>query len=301
MNYFILGGTGFIGGFLINFLLEQGENITALVRDKSKIKTTSPNLELIKGDPLTRGDWQLEMVKSDVIINLVGSPIMTNWTDKAKKIILASRVDSTGNIVEALKEVSPRTFICANAVGYFGPRGDELIHDHESAGSDFLAQVAVKWQEAALKAGQSDHRVVISRFPAVLGPGGGALAQLIPVFKLGLGGKLGSGKQWFPWVHILDLARALHFLSQKKEINGPVNVCAPKPVTNQEFTRAMGRALNRPTLMKVPGFALKLRYGQVADMLLSGQRCIPKVLRDAGFEFKFKEIDQALEDIVADD
>lgn len=298
MNYFILGGTGFIGGFLIKFLLDQGENITALVRDESKIKTTSPNLKLIKGDPLKQGDWQQEMVKSDVIINLVGSPIMTNWTDKARKIILSSRVDSTANVVEALKDTSPKKFLCANAVGYFGPRGDELIDDHEPPGADFLAQVAVKWQEVAMKAAKSGHRVVISRFPAVLGQNGGALTEMLPVFKLGLGGKLGSGKQWFPWVHILDLARALRFLSQKNDINGPVNICAPKPVTNEEFTRALGRALNRPTVFKVPGFALKLRYGQVAEMLLAGQRCIPKVLDKAGFDFKFKEIDQALEDIV---
>lgn len=300
MNYFILGGTGFIGGFLIKFLLDQGENITALVRDESKIKTTSPKLRLIKGDPLKQGGWQQEMVKSDVIINLVGSPVMTNWTEQAKKIIISSRVDSTGNIVEALKDTSPKTFICANAVGYFGPRGDELIDDHQGPGTGFLSEVAVKWQEAAMKAAKSGHRVVISRFPAVLGPDGGALAEMLPVFKLGLGGKLGSGKQWFPWVHILDLARALHFLSQKNDINGPVNVCAPKPVTNEEFTRALGRALHRPTVFKVPGFALKLRFGQVAGMLLAGQRCIPKVLDKAGFDFKFKEIDQALEDIVAD-
>jgi uncharacterized protein len=300
MQYFILGGTGFVGSFLIKFLLEQGDNVTALVRDEFKIKTRSPNLELIKGDPLKPGDWQEEMVRAEVIINLVGSPVMTNWTDKAKKIILSSRVDSSLNVVAALEDANPKTFICANAVGYFGPRGDELIGDHEPPGNDFLSEVGVKWQEAAMGAESSGHRVVGTRFPAVLGPDGGALAQLLPVFKLGLGGKLGSGKQWFPWIHIFDLARALHFLSEKNEIKGPVNVCAPKPVTNAQFTQALGKTLNRPALFRVPGFVLRMRFGDVAGMLLSGQRCVPKVLHEAGFEFKFEDIEAALADIVAD-
>ena len=300
MNYFMLGGTGFVGRYLIRFILDQGDRVTALVRDESKIKIPSPNLKLIKGDPLRKGDWQQELPRADVIINLTGSPIMTSWTEKAKAMILSSRVDSTANVVSALDDSRPVTFICANAVGYFGPRGDELIDDHQPPGSDFLSQVAVKWQEAAMAAENQGHRVVVARFPAVLGPGGGALAQMMPVFKLGLGGRLGSGKQWFPWVHILDLCRALHFISQKHEIKGPVNICAPKPVTNAEFTRALARALNRPALFMVPGFGLRLIYGEVAKMLLSGQRTIPRILNEAGFEFKFKDIEAALGHIVAE-
>ncbi len=300
MHYFILGGTGFVGRFLVKFILDQGDKVTALVRDESRINIKSPNLELIKGDPLKQGGWQKEMLKSDVVINLVGSPVMTNWTGKAKEIILSSRVDSTLNVVSGLKDADPRTFICANAVGYFGPRGDELIDDHELPGNDFLSDVGVKWQDAAMGAENFGHRVIVARFPAVLGPGGGALAQMMPVFKLGLGGRLGTGKQWFPWIHIFDLARALHFLSRKHAIKGPVNVCAPKPVTNARFTKVLAKALKRPALFMVPGFALRIRYGEVAGMLLSGQRCIPKVLHDAGFEFKFADIDRALADIVAD-
>ena len=298
MNFFILGGTGFVGNFLIKFILDQGDDVTALVRDESKIKIRSPNLEPVKGDPLKQGDWQKELVRSDVIINLVGSPIMTTWTDKAKKMILSSRVDSTNNVVTALKDSGPKTFICANAVGYFGSRGDEMITDYASPGKDFLSDVCVKWQEAAMGAENLGHRVVVSRFAAVLGPGGGALDQMMPVFKRGMGGKLGNGKQWFPWVHIFDLTRALYFLSRKKEIKGPVNICSPKPVTNEHFTHALGRALNRPTLFRVPGFGLKLRFGEAANVLLASQRCIPKVLHEAGFEFKFEDIEAALADIV---
>jgi uncharacterized protein len=300
MHYFILGGTGFVGGFLIKFLLEQGDYVTALVRDESRFKTRSPNLELIKGDPLKPGDWQKEMAGADVIINLVGSPVMTNWTDEAKKMILSSRVDSTTNVVSGLRNADPRVFICANAVGYYGPRGDELVDDNQPPGSDFLSDVGVKWQEAAMSAEDSGHRVVVTRFPAVLGPGGGALAQMLPVFKLGLGGRLGSGKQWFSWVHIFDLVRALHFLSRKDDIIGPVNVCAPKSVTNAHFTKALAGAVNRPALFMVPGFGLKMLYGEVAGMLLTGQRCIPKVLHEAGFEFKFPEIESALANIMAE-
>jgi uncharacterized protein (TIGR01777 family) len=300
MRYFIIGGTGFVGSFLIKFILEQGEHVTALVRDEAKIKTRSSKLELIHGDPLKEGEWQKQMALSDVIINLVGSPIMTDWTDKAKKTILSSRVDSTTNVVNALKDTQARTFICANAVGYFGSRGDELIDDYSSPGKNFLADVCVKWQSAAVDAEKFGHRVVVTRFSAVLGPGGGALAEMMPIFKLGLGGRLGSGKQWFPWVHIFDLVRAIYFISQKKEIRGPVNVCSPKPVTNAHFTKALAKAVKRPALLAVPGFALRIRFGEVANMLLTGQRCIPKKLHDAGFEFKFEDIESALANILAE-
>ena len=298
MRYFILGGTGFVGQYLVKFILDQGDHVTSLVRDESKIKHSSPNFELIKGDPLKQGEWQKDAAGCDVIINLVGSPIMTAWNDKAKEIILSSRVDSTNNVVLALKDSEPKTFICANAVGYFGSRGDEMIDDYASSGKDFLSDVCVKWQEAAMGAENLGHRVVVSRFAAVLGPGGGALAQMMSVFKLGMGGKLGNGKQWFPWVHIFDLARALHFLSGKKEIKGPVNICSPKPVTNAHFTRALGKALNRPALLRVPGFGLKMRFGEAANVLLASQRCVPKVLHEAGFEFKFEDLEAALADIV---
>ncbi len=300
MSCFILGGTGFVGKFLLKFILEQGENVTALVRDESKIKTRSSNLKLIKGDPLKQGEWQKEIIQSDTIINLVGSPVMTSWTDKAKKNILSTRVDSTTNVVQALKDSQPKTFICANAVGYFGARGDELIDDHQGPGSGFLSEVAVKWQEAAMGASNFGHRVAVSRFPVVLGPGGGALAEMIPIFKLGLGGRLGSGKQWFPWVHIFDLVRALYFIAQKNQIKGPVNVCSPKTVTNAHFTKALAKTLKRPALLAVPGFGLRIRYGEMASMLLSGQRCIPKVLHEAGFEFKFEDIESALANILAE-
>ncbi len=298
MHYFILGGTGFVGTFLVRYLLDQGEEVTALVRDQSKIKIQSSQLHLVQGDPLKKGDWQQEIPTRDAVINLVGSPVMTRWTPESKKLIRSSRVDSTRNVAEALQECEPKTFICANATGYYGPRGEEEVDEQAGPGSDFLAQVALEWQETAQSAENYGHRVVISRFPAVLGPGGGALAQMLPVFKLGLGGKLGNGKQWFPWVHILDLARALHFLSYPQEIRGPVNICAPQQITNKEFTRAMSKVLRRPALFKVPELALKLIYGEVAQMLLTGQRCTPRVLEQAGFEFKFPEIEKALADII---
>ena len=299
MNYFILGGTGFIGSFLIRMLTDMGEQVTALTRDESKVKIKSPNIKLVKGDPLKPGDWQKHIAGSDTVINLVGSPIMTQWTEQAKETILSSRLDSTANVVSAMRELDPRTFICANAVGYYGPRKDEPVDERSAPGKDFLAQVSLKWQEEAQAAENSGHRVVTPRFAAVLGAGGGAMEQMLPVFRLGLGGKLGSGKQWFPWVHIFDLARALHFLSVKNEIKGPVNICSPQQITNVQFTRAMSKVLHRPALFKVPGLALRLKYGEVGNVLLTGQRCVPKVLMERGFEFKFPEIERALADIVA--
>lgn len=298
MEYFILGGTGFVGNFLIRYLLDKGENVTALVRDESKLKVKSPALKAIKGDPLKKGEWQNSLNQADVIINLVGSPVMTNWTEKAKKSILATRVDSTANVVASIKDMDAKTFICANAVGYYGPRGDEIINDDASPGKDFLADVGIQWQETAMGAENFGHRVVITRFPAVLGPNGGALAQMMPIFKLGLGGKLGSGSQWFSWVHITDLIRAMQFISHKETIKGPVNLCSPRPVTNLQFTKALSRVLKRPAFFMVPGLGLKLVYGEVANMLLSGQRCIPGKLLDEGFKFEFEEIEPALTDIV---
>jgi len=299
MKYYILGGTGFIGNYLINFLLDQGAEVTALVRDESRIKARSQNLKLIKGDPMKKGTWQETLHESEIIINLVGFPVMTKWTEKNKQLILSSRVDSTNNVVEAMKNMEPRTFICANAVGYYGPRGDEQVDEQSGPGTDFLARVSVQWQESAQAAEKLGHRVIISRFPAVLGQGGGAMAKMLPVFRLGLGGKLGSGRQWFPWVHIFDLVRALYFLSLKNEIHGPVNICAPQQITNADFTRAMSKVLGRPALFRVPGLALKLIYGEVGQMLLTGQRCVPGILQKAGFEFKFPEIEMALADIAA--
>jgi len=299
MKYYILGGTGFIGNYLISFLLDQGAEVTALVRDESRIKARSQNLKLIKGDPMKKGTWQETLHESEIIINLVGFPVMTKWTEKNKQLILSSRVDSTNNVVEAMKHTEPRTFICANAVGYYGPRGDEQVDEQSGPGTDFLARVSVQWQESAQAAEKLGHRVIISRFPAVLGQGGGAMAKMLPVFRLGLGGKLSSGRQWFPWIHIFDLVRALHFLSLKNEIHGPVNICAPQQITNADFTRAMSKVLGRPALFRVPGLALKLIYGEVGQMLLTGQRCVPGILQKAGFEFKFPEIEMALADIAA--
>lgn len=298
MEYFILGGTGFVGNFLIKYLLDKGEKVTALVRDESKLRIKSPALKAIKGDPLKQGEWQNSLNQADIIVNLVGSPVMTNWTEKAKKNILSSRVDSTANIVASIKNTDTKTFICANAVGYYGPRGDEIINDNATPGSGFLADVGVQWQETAMGAENFGHRVAIARFSAVLGPNGGALAQMLPIFKLGLGGKLGSGNQWFSWVHILDLIRAVQFISHNETIKGPVNLCSPKPVTNIQFTKALSRVLKRPAFFMVPGFGLKLMYGEVANMLLTGQRCIPQKLIDEGFTFEFEEIEPALADIV---
>ncbi|MFW5730800.1 MAG: TIGR01777 family oxidoreductase [Desulfonatronovibrionaceae bacterium] len=299
MKYFIAGGTGFIGRFLIEHLLQKKEQVTALVRDEARYTPSGKELKTVSGDPLKHGPWQEEARAADVIINLTGSPIMTNWTEKARQMILDSRVNSTMNIVSALKQAEPRVFICANAVGYYGPRGDEPVYDQDPPGNNFLAQVAVKWQEAAMQASEYGHRVIVPRFPAVLGPNGGALSEMLPIFRKGLGGKLGNGKQWFPWVHITDLVRGLHFVSKNTSISGALNLCSPQTLTNAEFTRALGKVLKRPAFLRVPEVALKMAYGDVATMLLTGQKCIPQVLQENDFVFRFAHIDKALQDIIS--
>lgn len=298
MRYFIMGGTGFVGGFLIDHLLSKGHKVEALARQGSSLTITDSSLTVVFGNALKEGAWQEQAAKADVVVNLVGSNIMVRWTEEVKKRIMDTRVISTRMVVRALAGQDRKAFVCANAVGFYGDRGDEILDETSTPGDDFLAQVAISWQAEAEKASQNGHRVVVARFAPVLGPGGGVIGQMLPIFKKGLGGKLGSGNQWFPWVHVRDLSRAIEFVAQKDDISGPVNVSAPETLTNAEFTKALAGVLHRPAIFPVPAFALKLAIGQSAQAVLASARMRPKVLEDNGFSFDFPELNPALKDIV---
>lgn len=297
MKFFVMGGTGFVGGYLLSHLTESGHEVQALTR--SLDRELPEGVEPVVGNGLAPGSWQKEAGKADAVVNLLGENIFTRWNDKTKQRIWESRTISTRLAAECIpaERGKDMVLINANAVGYYGPRGDEPVAEDEPAGDDFLAELCKAWQAEAQKASEAGARVVILRIGVVLGRGG-ALAQMLPPFRLGLGGRLGSGKQYFPWIHVADLCGAIEFAAETREMSGPVNAVSPGAVNNKQFTKALGRVLKRPTLLPVPRFVLKIVMGEVADVITTGQRAVPDKLTRAGFKFKHPEIRQALKDIL---
>lgn len=300
MKIMITGGTGFVGTQLTSRLVQDGHFVTVLTRSLKGAKGSSSGISYLEGDPTRKGPWQ-EMIKDhDVVINLAGASIFAKWTEEHKKAIRESRILTTQNIVEGIpsRRDPPFIFFSTSAVGYYGFCGDEELTEESPPGNDFLAQIAVEWEREALKARDKGAGVVITRFGIVLGEKGGALGQMIPFFKKYIGGPIGSGKQWFSWVHIKDLAEAFTFLLKHPEISGPVNVCSPNPVRNKELAKALGKALRKPSFMPAPGFMVKLVLGEFGSVILEGQRVIPKRLLESGFIFQYPDIDKALQHIV---
>jgi uncharacterized protein (TIGR01777 family) len=233
----------------------------------------------------------------EIIINLAGAPIINRWSEEYKKELYSSRIDTTKKIVEAIKslENKPKLFISTSAVGRYDNK-NIYSEDDKNFADDTLGNICKDWEDEALKA-SDDTRVVIYRFGIVLGRDGGALAKMITPFKLGLGGILGDGKQAFSWVHIDDLENAFKYAVDHEEVSGIYNLTAPKPTTNYEFTKTLGSVISRPTIFPVPAFVLKLIFGEGSTVLLDGQSVVPKRLIDSGFEFRFHDIQRALEDL----
>lgn len=301
MKIFITGGTGFVGTYLMKRLIAGGHSVTILTSDNPGSGLKVDGLSYLEGNPTVQGDWQKVVPGHDVIINLAGASIFSRWTEKQKIILRESRILTTRHLVEALPPKAERiTFFSTSAVGYYGFHEDEELTEASSAGTDFLARLANDWEQEALRAQDKGARVIITRFGIVLGKNGGALGQMIPLFKYFLGGPLGSGRQWFSWIHMDDLAEAFIFLLQHQEISGAVNVCSPRPVRNKELGAAIGRVLRRPSWMPAPGFVIRVILGEFGSVLLKGQRVIPRRLLDAKFRFKYPVIDQALESIISD-
>lgn len=298
MRFFITGGTGFIGRHLIDHLLNCGHEVMALVRNPNKFHLNHARLQTITGDPMKQGSWQEAVGHANVLINLVGRSIFSRWNEELKKDILESRLVSTRNLVASipLHKTTTMTLINANAVGYY-ESGDEVRTEASPKGRDFLSEVCELWQNEALKAKEKGTRVVITRFGAVMGNDGGALQQMLPIFKKGLGGKIGDGSRWFSWVHILDLCRILEFIAVQQSIEGVVNICAI-PITNAQFTQALACAVLRPAFFRVPEFALRLAMGEAANVVLAGQRVVSEVLPRHSFQFRFPEINEALQHLL---
>jgi len=234
------------------------------------------------------------------VVNLAGESINSRWTAARKERILNSRIKTTAGLVKAMTHLKnrPKVFISASAVGYYGPRGDEELSETAPAGTDFLATVCSRWEEEALRAQDLGVRVVLLRLGVVLALGGGALQQMLLPYRLFAGGPVGSGRQWFSWIHLEDLMKVIQYALNNNTLEGPVNATVPQPVTNQEFSRILGEVLHRPSWLPVPAFMMRLVFGEMADMLLNGQRVIPEKLVRSGFEFKYLSPRQALENLL---
>jgi uncharacterized protein (TIGR01777 family) len=299
MKILITGGTGFVGTQLTSRLIQDRHEVTILTRSLKGTKRSSPGISYLEGDPTKKGPWQEAIKNHDAVINLAGASIFSKWTEEHKKAILESRVNTTRNVVEGIpfRPERPFTLFSTSAVGYYGFCGDEELTEESPHGDDFLASIAMEWEGEALKARDKGAQVVITRFGIVMGEKGGALSQMIPLFKKYIGGPIGSGKQWFSWVHIKDLAKAFTFLLKHPEISGPVNVCSPNPVRNKDLAKALGKALHKPSFIPAPGFMVKLVLGEFGSVILEGQRVIPRRLLENGFVFQYADIHKALESI----
>lgn len=297
MKVLLSGSTGLIGSSLASELKSKGWEIVRLVREgKSRDPSDIPwNPESGVFDPA-----QLKGISA--VIHLAGEPIAGRWTSAKMDAIRDSRVLSTALLSRAIAaaEARPEIFLCASAVGYYGNRGAQILTEGSEQGTGFLPGVCQEWEAATHPASAAGVRVVNLRFGVVLSPKGGALKQMLPAFKFGVGGRLGPGDQYMSWIALEDAVAAIVFLLLADKQNGPVNITSPHPVTNAEFTRALGRAVDRPALLPVPGFALRLLFGQMADdALLASARVVPARLSDAGFKFKHAELGVALEQMLA--
>ena len=299
MKIFMTGGTGFVGTYLAKRLISEGHTVSILTQVLNGTELKMTEITYLIGNPTIKGKWQEAIRDYDVIINLAGASIFSRWTQDQKKILLSSRIETTRNLVQALPDNAKHiTFFSTSAVGYYGFHEDEELIESSPPGNDFLAKLAYDWEQEALHAQDKGARVVITRFGIVLGKDGGALGQMIPLFKYLLGGPLGSGQQWFSWVHMHDLAEAFIFLLSHKDISGPVNLCSPNPLRNNDLGNAIGRVLHRPSFMPAPGFVIRLILGEFGDVLLKGQRVIPHFLLEAGFKFRYSNIEEALKNII---
>jgi uncharacterized protein len=303
MKIYITGGLGFIGIALSKRLVAEGHEVTVVNRSVSRAAALPKGVSIIKGDTTVPGEWQKEIAGHDVIINLAGASIFSRWNKKKKEEIYNSRVLTTKNIVDALYSLDMKKawLFSASAVGYYGNQDGGPADESFKCGDDFLAGVCRAWEEAALKAEKIGTRVVLCRFATVLGHEG-ALKQLVPLFKKYIGAVLGSGKQWFPWIHYEDIIEIFLFLMKNINISGPVNFVSPGIVNNRVFTKALSAAAGKPVyLPAVPGFVLKIILGGFAENLLNGRIVEPKVLLRSGYSFRFGDIDSALGNIMRKD
>ena len=296
MKILVSGSHGLVGSALMDSLKGDGHELFALVRRAARSDAE------VEWYPERESLALARLEGMERVIHLAGESIASGrWTEEKKQRIRDSRVKGTTLLSEALANLShpPRAFLCASAIGFYGDRGDEILTEESAPGNDFLAEVCVEWEQATAPAAEKGIRVVNLRFGIILSADGGALAKMLPPFRMGAGGRVGSGKQYMSWIALDDVVAAIKFALANDVFHGPVNVVAPNPVTNAEFTKALGKALSRPTLLPVPEFAARLAFGEMADaLLLSSQRVKPRRLEDAGYPFQYSDLERALRHVL---
>jgi uncharacterized protein (TIGR01777 family) len=299
MRAVVTGATGLIGTAVVRALRARGDEVVALTRNPDRARE-------ILGPDVEAQAWPLPkeappppsaLDGSDAVIHLLGEPVAQRWTSEAKREIRDSRVLGTRSLIAGLAALPdgrrPSRLVSQSATGYYGPRGDEALDESAPAGDDFLAGVTADWEREASAIG-ADLRVALARTGVVLAAGGGALAKMLPPFRLGIGGPVAGGRQYVPWIHRDDVVGGLlHCLDDERAV-GPVNLTGPQPVTNREFSEALGHVLHRPAVLPVPGLALQILYGEMASIVLTGQRVVPARLLELGYEFKHPEVEEAL-------
>ena len=298
MKVLITGGAGFVGRQLSYRLTQEGHTVQATGRSPRPGKDFPETFEYLCADTTQPGDWQDAVRDADVIINLVGVSIFGRWTAKRKKELYESRILTTRNVVDALDPGRNVTLVSASAIGYYGSAEEKDYTEKDQPGNDFLAALSRDWEAEAMKAQAKNARVVITRYGVILDKSGGALGQMIPAFKKYLGGPLGSGSQTLSWLHMKDLTEATVFLMNRADLQGPFNFTSPNPVSNRELARTLGEVLHRPSFLPAPAFFLKAVLGEFGAFLLTGQRVLPRRLLEAGYTFRYPDLEEALRQVV---
>jgi uncharacterized protein (TIGR01777 family) len=304
MRVFVAGGTGMIGTKLVRGLHQRGDSVAVLTRRPEAAQEKLGSVcTVVAGDATQPGPWMQAVADCEAVVNLAGEDLFSKrWSAAFKQVLHDSRVRTTDNVIQALARQSrnaaghPKVLVNASAVGYYGSCGDEERTEENPPGIDFLAQLCVAWEQAAQKADSLGIRVASVRIGVVLDKEGGALGRLLPAFQVGMGGPTGSGRQWISWIHHADLVGILLMALDNPAVQGPINAMAPNPVTNRDFAQVLGQALSRPTFLSTPEFPLRLLLGEVADVVLTGQRVLPKKALALGYSFKFPTLNEALAD-----
>lgn len=301
MKVIVTGSTGLVGSALVRSLRAAGDSVTRLVRGDAQ-EFSAPGTKAVRWEPESGVASAKELEAHDAAVHLAGEPIADGrWTDEKKRRIVESRVKGTRLFAETLAGLNekPKVLVSASAIGFYGDRGEEVLREESASGEDFLSEVCREWEKATLAASQAGIRVVHVRIGIVLSAKGGALAKMIAPFKLGVGGRVGDGRQYMSWITLDDLVAIIRRAVTDESLRGPLNAVAPQPVTNEDFTKALGSVLGRPTFLSVPAFAARLAFGEMADaLLLSSTRVEPARLNEVGFKFSHPEIEGALREVL---
>ncbi len=297
----ITGATGLIGPSLVNALQQRGAQVTVLTRDPERARERLPDVHAASWDLLSEPAPTAALSGRDAVLHLAGAPVAQRWNATVKRAIRDTRVIGTRHLIEGLSaaEPRPRTLVSSSASGYYGPHGVEPLDEDAPAGNDFLARVCVEWERAAAAAGELGMRAVQVRTGVVLDRSGGALAKMLPAFRLGLGGPVAGGRQYMPWIHAGDVVGMMLAALEDERWSGPVNASAPEPVSNLVFSKALGAVLGRPALLPVPGLALRALYGEMAQIITTGARVMPAKALVLGYEFAQPRLEPALRSALA--